>query len=390
MDSKKQHPALKFFFPAIAILAIIVVMVLSNLSGNTNTENTVPREEIVVVNSLPEPSMRYIEDMPDIHGHIEGYSAQTCGMCHGAEFEDWSLSTHSNAMKSESFLTALKFTTLEFGHETGAECFACHAPYDPHAEALLDDGTVQPDDVANDGVNCRTCHSNQTVAGHYILDPEKIRDYSDPTQPQWCASCHNQTEALAALLNPEFATAHGMDEPGGNPYAEWLESIYSTPGEKYMACIDCHGQNGTGTLHRWPEDKIEMVRSGFTIEDIDMGVTENACYGSITIINTGTGHYLPSGDPGRALYICVWLEDPDGNILVESEHILARYRSLEFCGDDYRLHPGKSETFEVYTDAFRRRGLVTKYRISYGYSPVDEEFLRSIGIEPERLVIEEN
>ena len=118
MDQPKPHPALKFLFPVIGILGIITVFWLSSLNETADSDNPAhdavsATEEITTAGNLPEQSMKYIEDLPDIHGSIEGYAVQSCKMCHSSQYDDWSESTHAAAMVKTGFTTALEYTFLE-------------------------------------------------------------------------------------------------------------------------------------------------------------------------------------------------------------------------------------------------------------------------------------
>jgi hypothetical protein len=217
-----------------------------------------------------------------------------------------------------------------------------------------------------------------------------------PQHPNLCANCHNPHEALLYILDTEYASDWSIQEALGNPYQEWLQGEYSQEGENYRTCLDCHGQNGTGTVHRWPEDKAELVRAAYgeleiITSDVDDPSNENAWEGGIRITNVGAGHMFPTGDPGRmvTIYLNVYADD---DLYAEAVYSFGSVESEDGGLLDTRLAPGESHDLLVTLSEppVPADQLVLKWRVTYEFDPAFASILERWGVEPDVLVIEDN
>ena len=397
MDKKAAHPAMKLIFPVVIIVAVAAIFVASRNSNETPADEpaTVPIAASPDAQDSTPAAIRYIDDLSGVHSGSGDYSATSCQGCHIYEYDDWMQSPHGEAMRGEGFQSALAKVVQDSGRDAARTCFACHAPHDVEMESLRDDGTLDLESIGAQGVNCFACHSMEIRVGRYLLDGDQEPDFIDASDPKFCASCHSPGWALLTTLDSDLAGAYGLLAPAGDPCREWLRSDYSQRGDKYKSCLDCHGQSGMGTVHRWPKDKPEMLRNACTVEVIAparVEGSENEIRGGIRITNTGAGHAFPTGDPGRVVEIKVSLVDEEGLIAGDRWCALGSYEGFDVTKkEDTRLQPGESIEVVACVSGSRRspEELHVVYRITYGYDRSMVEFLNGLGVEPEIVVIEE-
>jgi len=104
-----------------------------------------------------------------------GYSGEeACRVCHTAEHETWSLTTHAYAFE----------TLVEHGADRNDECLACHTVGFKQAGGF-DPAVRQP---FLEGVQCENCHGR----GGPHLSP----DFNKNGYEAACLTCHNETHSL--------------------------------------------------------------------------------------------------------------------------------------------------------------------------------------------------
>jgi len=381
---KESSLVSKLIIPIVVVLSLIAVLVVSRKQSNPPSNESASTSTTEISRAL------YIEDIPGPHSGLKEVYSTSCQSCHDDQFSEWRRSPHADSALGVIFQTSLEHAVANRGREVAQGCFGCHVPMDCEMYSLLPGDMLNRDSTEmHDGVSCYACHSRQAGAAPC---PEGATGSAipSPTSPEFCAVCHNQKEPVLAVLDPELAQAHGVTDPGGNPYAEWLESEYSQPGEKYVSCLDCHGQKGTGTVHRWPKDELAMLREAYSVEELPVTVDGGEMTARIRVTNTGAGHRFPTGDPGRMVVITVKIVDRAGNAVAESSVTLARYVSLDFCAGDTRLAPGQSIDATVTTRVFpwSKDELDVIWLMGYGYDPITLAFLRGLGLEPESILLE--
>ncbi|MGB8328911.1 MAG: multiheme c-type cytochrome [Polyangiales bacterium] len=291
---------------------------------------------------------------------LKDMSAETCGICHKAIYEEWSVSTHRRAWLDDAQFQA------ELEKSRGADdpsrgdvswlCLNCHTPVVAQQEQLvvgLVDGQIeQPEYAVNptfdsalqqDAVTCATCH----VRNGIIYGPFGTTNAPHPTgkdetllEVEVCTRCH-QAERLYSSQNLGCFFGTGR---------EWAASSYAKTGE---TCQSCHmpgverklafgfGTPVRETRRHWfggslipkkpeYEDEIAPLREIFgdgltiSVEDITpelrllaanapapaaedresaakKAIVCDRCGGELAIViaNDRTGHYVPTGDPER-------------------------------------------------------------------------------------------
>jgi len=367
MENRKISPMVKYM-TLVAIFAGLITVFIASSNGNGEDDSK----------QAENTNGYFIENITGSHGNIEGLSATACQGCHRYPYDDWHESPHASAMMHEPFRAGMAHVVERDGIDAARPCFACHAPHATELEGLMADGSLADDAISLEGINCFACHSSKVPVGIHILEPSEEYYKLDPNEPEFCASCHNPDEALIRILDPTLASQWAILLPMGNPYAEWLDSVYSEDGENYQSCLSCHGQYGTGTMHQWPENKAALIRSGYTIETSGT---------SIAITNTGTGHMFPTGDPGRTLTINARIVDADsGEILEERTFYLGIYYTEMGNLANVRIPPGDSRMFS-FSDNFEV-DFNLEYTIDYNFDPLTLEYLEGQGVSVEDLRIE--
>jgi cytochrome c553 len=266
-------------------------------------------------------------------------------------------------------------------------------------EGLSDDGTISEGSQTAEGITCSACHKKEPPVGLFLLASLETGTPPGPKPaqrtPEFCAQCHNQTEPLVAM----FGLAGYPDEiAAGNPFEEWQSNKFSQQGPEYMACIDCHGRRGTGTLHRWPREQAELIRSAYTIDLLRTQATETGWRVGISITNTGAGHMFPTGDPGHVVTLEAMLMDENNTMLANGRIVFSHIKSSADGGyivDDNRLSPGSlAECWITIDDPGNSMAgtanLILKYVVRYSYDPAAEAALKTMGVEPESLLVDEN
>jgi RNase P subunit RPR2 len=313
-------------------------------------------------------------------------SADGCRDCHQAINNDWQASLHAKAM-GPGILGQLKnylAGQINLSEENSVhkqkhkqkhkqqlsqqikqpKCLICHAPLTEQA-ITIDLLTNKNNTLAKEGINCASCHirsgdvfsleklslkklssvnqhnSQQTLqAQHQNLSLSSEISASDKfNQALFCASCH-QFPASGRKLNGKLLQ---------NTYIEWKNSPFAEQG---IVCQDCHMPAGRH-LWRGIHDK-DMVLRGVTIA-VDMAVNEKvrsttepaSVKASLTLTNTGVGHYFPTYVTPRVI-VERFQQNSQGEIIkgsYQSDEIM-RAVSLDLVDEyfDARLAPNESLT----------------------------------------------
>jgi hypothetical protein len=265
-----------------------------------------------------------------------------CG-CHAALIEQWAPSMHAQALTDPLYLTKLEEAEKATGGKLGAFCNKCHGPIATMARAF-EAGPLEG--VSAEGVTCSFCHQAVGLAGKpantaHLVETDGVRraQLKDPQAPHPAAYSEFHTSAEIC------GGCHNVDHPINGvhleaTYTEWLESPYAAEG---IVCQDCHmsvepgtigptrGQAAAGGPERDNIYKMTFVggqvalgpaevatarlKSAATIaleiDDILAPGEETSL--TVTITNSGAGHYLPTGlTEVRQMWLEVVAEGPDG------------------------------------------------------------------------------
>jgi len=264
-----------------------------------------------------------------------------CG-CHASRVDEWSKSMHAKALVDTVFLTKVAEARTEAGDTVADFCQRCHSPI---GNMIGDPGGVSSP-AAKEGVTCMFCHQVTGLAGapgntNQLIEANQTRraQIKDPAAPhpavysalhtkaEFCGGCHN-------VNHPSNGTHLEAT------YAEWVAGPYAKEG---TVCQDCHMSSsagvvgpasGTACAGGPQRDNIftmtfvganvaqgpafesrALLKSAATLKlDVAEIVPEGATASmTVTITNTGAGHYLPTGlTEVREMWLTVYAEDGNG------------------------------------------------------------------------------
>jgi hypothetical protein len=258
--------------------------------------------------SAPPPPAEHARAAEAAHApHM--YPAVRCGQCHTQIYRAWSTSAHANADRGAGFVAM---------RGERRDCDVCHAPL--AAEGLP-------------GIPCDGCHLARAAttpgAGLALAIADVVRygplcDAKDTyfhkmgCAPEvatsiYCAACHELR--IGAL-------------PIYTEYEEWRQSPYAADGATCQGChmppdrtqvatgaeqrdVAAHGFLGVGNALR--QQAIELAAS---VDDAGVVTTR--------VHNSGAGHAVPTGLPGRQLVVRVIAFDAQGRELARREQIYSR------------------------------------------------------------------
>ncbi|MBI4842867.1 MAG: cytochrome c554 family protein [Nitrospirae bacterium] len=308
-----------------------------------------------------------------------------CEMCHSGIFKQWNGSMHSKAFIDPLWRSATKLFFKEAsGVDENLEmkaCVKCHTPLGFRSFSISSPGDDY-DKLASlpaQGIFCNWCHNISEVkhlgdAG-YDVEPGggedspstmlgPFRDSSSDYHPTKYSELHTRSEFCGLCHNVSHA-ANGL--PIEQTYTEWKNSPYNTGDPKTTVnCQDCHmrqrpGLPSTGKTPRLdnpgqacdggPQRKhiwthyfvgansvvtkmlgsdthadmaVERLKNAADIKLIrdDSYKKNELSHIRIKVINSGAGHYLPTGlTEVRQMWLYVKITDAEGKVLLSSGYL---------------------------------------------------------------------
>jgi len=242
-------------------------------------------------------------------------SAERCGACHRAIYDAWKQSAHANAMESRLYQDALELVESDFGEAAVRRCLPCHTPLG----VALEDYSLRQK-VSWEGVTCDYCHSMRSVSmsgtnpvaqmDYSLTKSGPLRDASElahgtafsevHTTSRVCAPCHEYQNSEGLLVL--------------STYSEWQESRYA---KENIQCQSCH--MGTvegnvvdpGVILSGGNVNLHQMPGGHSLEQLNKAVrlrletnrTDDRLTISVTVVNAGAGHYVPTGSPMRRMVL---------------------------------------------------------------------------------------
>jgi len=279
-----------------------------------------------------------------------------CGHCMSPSFDQWQHTAHAQSG------TNLRFFSLYNGADitgtrvvspgykldfpgTAGNCAACHAPgaaFD--APFTTDMNTLVG--VNREGVFCEFCHK----VGAVYLNPVTGRPYNNapgvlsmrlfrpyPGDQIFFGTLGDVSRRVSVLpleKKSQFcAPCHQFSFWGTPIYAsfqEWQESIYPAQG---VECQTCHMPRGTSPTFVLPE-KGGLARMPARMSShVDLGLKDiafmrgtvamtvmaqslvNTVQVSVTLVNVGAGHHVPTDFPGRHMLLVITATNELGQVL---------------------------------------------------------------------------
>ena len=269
---------------------------------------------------------------------ITDLRAETCGGCHREIYEEWKTSIHAHAYQDPFFQAYWKKDGKVW------VCLNCHAPLQNQQPTLITElprGRVEKaTQVANphydpayqqEGISCAGCHVRDGV----VLGPFDDSAAPHPTRfdpafrtTQVCYRCHNVVSGPFQFYNVG---------PCGT-YAEYEGRYFMK--ERGLICQSCHmpeverpvAENGPirlGRRHLWRGGHDpDMIKRAVAV-DIKThpaaprpGDTVTV---TLTLINAGAGHKIPTGDPDRHFTVEFELRQGGERVIAHQADTMGRW-----------------------------------------------------------------
>lgn len=269
---------------------------------------------------------------------IESLSAESCGQCHREIYEEWKSSIHADAYEDPFFQAYWR------KDDNIWVCLNCHTPLENQQPTLIGDiprGRVERAEqepnprydpgLQRQGVTCAACHVRDGVIwGPYDDSAAPHPTGFDPKfrTTRMCYRCHNVVSGPAQFYNAG---------PCGT-YAEYEGGYFMQ--ERGLICQSCHmphvdrpvaegGPIRRGRRHLWrgghdPEmiKRAVAIRVEASPEDPEPGGEVRY---TLTLVNAGAGHKIPTGDPDRFFTVEFVVRDRRGDVVAEQTSTMGRW-----------------------------------------------------------------
>jgi len=311
-----------------------------------------------------------------------------CADCHSEKFEQWNGSMHSKAFTDPLWRAATKLFFKETVNPKDIlemkACVKCHTPLGFRAYHITSPGDDynKLKSLPAQGIFCNWCHNIDEVkhigdAGYEVApgdgedDPSTmlgpLKDASSDFHPVKYSELHTKSEFCGLCHNVSHAT---NNLPFEQTYDEWKHSPYNTGNSATtINCQDCHmrqkpGVPATGKTAR-PDNPGKAADDGPSREHInthyfvgantlvtklskneihaqmaverlknaaDLELIKSDTYQkdgvsqiSVKVINSGAGHYLPTGVTEiRQMWLDISIFDKNGKTVFRSGYLDAK------------------------------------------------------------------
>ena len=313
---------------------------------------------------------------------LTSLKAESCGQCHREIYEEWKTSIHAHAYEDPFFQAYWKKDKNIW------VCLNCHTPMENQQPTLINEiprGRVEKavqipnprydSEYQKEGITCASCH----VRDGKIYGPFEDSAAPHPTEfdpnfrtAQVCYRCHNVVSGPAQFYNVG---------PCGT-YAEYEGKFFMQ--ERGFICQSCHmpeidrpvAQSSPirrGRQHLWRGGHDpDMVKRAVAVRvkaDATAPKPGDHVTFTLTLLNAGAGHKIPTGDPDRHFTVEFSVEDREGQVLEEETAIMGRWimwqpAIVELY--DNRLLPLASREYQFsYRLPAQVEGLKLKTRVQY-------------------------
>ena len=309
-------------------------------------------------------------DPPSAYSPIEAsLHPKECALCHRQQFEDWKTSLHSRSMGPGIYGQLLNMERNN--PATYTVCATCHTPLSEQIPHLKEGSEYRPNEAFDPalqeaGLICAGCHVRQ----HEHFGPPRRPEL--PTPPAEVVQPHGGFTATTAFQRSEFCKpchqfAEGAFALNGklleNTFAEWQASPYAEEG------VQCQGCHMPDRRHLWRGiQDPDMVRQAMTVSVSPLASAYrpgDALQATITVTNSGAGHYLPTYVTPK-IFVQGDLLDTAGEVIADSfqEAVIGREIALNLSREVYdtRIAPKASLDFG-YTMALPETAATLRVRI---------------------------
>lgn len=269
---------------------------------------------------------------------LTSLTAESCGQCHREIYEEWKTSIHSQAYSDpffQAYWTKDKHIWV---------CLNCHTPLQNQQPTIIKDiprdrverAVHEPNpgydpEYQQEGVTCAACHVRDGV----ILGPFDDAVAPHPTKfdpsfrtTQLCYRCHSVVGGPAQFYNGGPCGTYSEYESG-----YWMK-------ERGFICQTCHmpeierpvatgGPIRRGRQHLWrgghDPDMVKRAIGIKVVSEPPESKPGDTVRVTLTLINAGAGHKLPTGDPDRHFTVEFAVEDQNGKMLESQTDTMGRW-----------------------------------------------------------------
>lgn len=335
-------------------------------------------------------------------------SAKECAVCHQDFYDEWQTSIHSQAWVEPYFQTDWKFDGEQHS------CRLCHTPLDKQQpdkvlgyrdtdkwDPITEKNSEFDIGLQHEGVTCAACHYREgKILGIYgnTSAPHPVKKLDDPNQV--CIRCHIvEGERWDTFFRfPPCGTVAEIKATAGESDTSNKAQVIGSTGEQLIAknstlgCVDCHmpllkraivkgGIERQTRQHLWRGGHDnQMVKNA-----LDIKVSKQKLKGkrvlTLSIVNTGAAHFVPTGTPDRHLTIKLMVLDKQNKILNEDIHIIRRtvmWRPFIVDLKDTRLRRGQPRSYKI---EIPESSKAAKLEAEVRYHLLDEKRRKRIGYE---------
>jgi len=313
---------------------------------------------------------------------LDSLKAESCGTCHREIYDEWKTSIHAHAFADPFFQAYWKKDKNIW------VCLNCHTPLENQQPTLIKDiprGRVEKaieepnprydPEYQKEAITCAACHVRDGI----IYGPFEDSAAPHPTKfdpnfrtTQICYRCHNVVSGPAQFYNVG---------PCGT-YAEYEGKFFMR--ERGFICQSCHmpeidrpvatdGPIRRGRQHLWrgghdPDMIKRAVAVQVKADPPDPKPGEQVTF-TLTLINAGAGHKIPTGDPDRHFTIEFLIEDRTKQVVHQEKSTIGRWIMWQPVVAelyDNRLLPLASREYRfAYRMPAESEGLALKARVQY-------------------------
>jgi hypothetical protein len=313
---------------------------------------------------------------------LDSLKAESCGTCHREIYDEWKTSIHAHAYEDPFFQAYWKKDKNIW------VCLNCHTPLENQQPTLIRDiprGRVEKaiqgpnphydPEYQKEAITCAACHVRDGI----VYGPFEDSAAPHPTKfdpnfrtTQVCYRCHNVQSGPAQFYNVG---------PCGT-YAEYEGKYFMQ--ERGFICQSCHmpeidravatdGPIRRGRQHLWRGGHDpDMIKRAVAVQvkaDPPHPKPGDQVTFTLTLINAGAGHKIPTGDPDRHFTIEFLVEDRAKRVVQQDSSTMGRWimwqpAIVELY--DNRLLPLASREYRfTYRMPAESEGLALKARVQY-------------------------
>jgi hypothetical protein len=318
---------------------------------------------------------------------LDSISAKSCGVCHEEIYKEWAESIHAHAWSDPYYQVDMKF------EGSPPICINCHIPLQAQREQITvgyrDSDKLDPilktnpnfdAQLQSEGVTCAVCHIRDGV----IIGSHKIDDAPHPvkadnkflSEKSPCKMCHKVSGKRWDMFysRPPCGTISEIEEK--NLKAD---------------CVGCHMPETIRPVALGGNPRKSgkhLFEGGHTPTKVKSALSVNHKWSkknnentfTLTLTNSGTNHYLPTGTPDRHLTVDIKLLDADERVIKQVKEKLIRniiWRPFIFDLNDSRLPYGEPRNFIMsFDNAGKAVDVTVKYHL------LEESRRERIGYKP--------